>query len=121
MNRLKELLARVEAATGPDTELDKAIAEAFGLHCWAGRLSYPEGDGRWLDFAASNVTDSVDAALALVDREMPGWRGAFWKDRSGEWSMSLDCEPYPGTLQEDMRTAPLAILAALLRAKLNPS
>ena len=70
-----ELLARVEAAAGPDRELDSSIALLCGwthevnhaedYECWRN----PDGKACYLP----RYTASIDAALALVERVLPGW------------------------------------------------
>ena len=60
---LEGLLARVEKATGPDEDLDSALAYALGdSHLWR------EGDG---GSEPLPFTGSVDAALVLVKRLLP--------------------------------------------------
>lgn len=98
---LADLLASVEAASGPDRELDGRIG------CWAEGYTYiamADGKRTWADygdastvgarsipaagfvifepaagtvkrqaFTPSRYTASLDAALALVNRVLPGW------------------------------------------------
>jgi hypothetical protein len=52
---MHKLLKRVKAATGPDRELDDAICFALG---WLG---------------APNLTESLEATIALVEEVLPGW------------------------------------------------
>jgi hypothetical protein len=71
---LEGLLARVEKATGPDRELDGFIYGALGFQIiqrWGGYEWRPEGRGVWR--AMPSPTTSLDAALALVERKLPGW------------------------------------------------
>lgn len=129
--RLAELLAAVEMAEGPSRELDDAIAfqidgyehyESFnpdsgestpGLARWR-----HESGAIWTGSrrdAVRHYTSSVDAALALVERVLPGWT---W--RIGNTADGLDCFCRLGAsiTEHYATTAPLAILAALLRALL---
>ncbi len=55
--KLRELLARVEVATGPDVRLDRAINAMF-----------PDGE-----LGSPYYTASIDAAVALCKRVLPGW------------------------------------------------
>jgi hypothetical protein len=57
---IEALIERVEKATGPDRELDISICDELGWpdKAWAG---YPAGP-----------TSSLDAAVALVERLLPG-------------------------------------------------
>lgn len=153
---LADLQARVEAATGPDRELDGAIEVAIR---WleAGRVGLkPEHRAPWksdkfgsvfdvsVSYAAQPFTRSIDAAIALVGRVLPGW---WWK--VGTCSVSddaciapdynspvhgerlrreLDLDKIGGSGSEfdwgfdvDRRppgNVPLALIEALLRAKI---
>lgn len=97
MGSYAELLARVKALTGPDREVD---AELYNmLVCEAGRIAFkvqdwssepgsrlPRYHDGWL--AGHSTTDkyadglerytgSIDAAIALVERVLPGWAWKF--------------------------------------------
>ena len=78
MTDLTALLERVEAATGPDREIDTEIARAFGWTppginpaLWEGK----ETPSWWATpgFGMPAYTSSLDAAIALVERVLPGW------------------------------------------------
>lgn len=133
------LLARVKAATGPDRELDCRLSHHFLNR----GISYGTGDdsgwappatvdgwddAKWASMAdeymsplTHHYTASVDAALSLVERVLPGWEWlkksprvislyrplADEEDARKEWAKHHD-----GT----GATIPLAILAALLSA-----
>lgn len=71
MTDLSELIERVRAATGPDRELDAAVLKHFGFHSWIGRMSYHDAP-LWIDFGSSEITASIDAAIALAERVLPG-------------------------------------------------
>lgn len=100
MADLHSLLTRVEAATGPDRELDNMIRCA---------LYEPAKRGMWLPYTAS-----LDAALALVEDIFPGCKG----------SLTFDAYVARAALRESGRlpveggavTLPCAVLSALLRA-----
>ena len=76
---LRALEARLEAATGPDRELDEAIMTV----CFGERVVVPHSYGQpatlgwkvapgvW-NSVAFEVTASLDAAVALVERVLPG-------------------------------------------------
>jgi hypothetical protein len=135
---LEDLMKRVEAATGPDRELDARIFAALlgppGLvikqspfnFAWCafdarGRLWEKPDPFRRLN----GITDCTTAALALVERAMPGYcieiEGPILDE--GEdgpalfWSVALhDNEGNASIANAD--TLPLAILTSLLRAKI---
>lgn len=140
--RLEALLERVETATGPDRGLDDAIAFATqyrpdSQHDRLGSFADHEAkhnyETAWIAHAPWRsqwdipfYTGSIDAALALVERVLPGWTVA---NLSQQDDKSWFCELREGFLTSYDRvatsfgaygklplTAPLAILAALLRA-----
>lgn len=113
VNDIDALLERVKAATGPDRNLDAM------LHHWA--LS-GVGTGYYAD--SPSYTASIDAALALTERVLPGRE---WLKKSPK----VISVYRPLTEQEDAAkvwakhydgtgaTIPLAILAAALTALIN--
>jgi hypothetical protein len=102
---ITDLIERVEGATGPDRALDTAIERAlFGdepiTEGWQGTLEY---------------TASLDLALALCERVLPGWRVSVAHERNGEWSAFLiteDCD----TAKAYAPSPALALILAMLRA-----
>jgi hypothetical protein len=141
MASVKGLLERVRAATGPDREIDGMIEAVIvhgrelvqdvylptGARCWLARnkqmphdayvVWVAGADGPTLKIAA--FTGSVDAALALTERMLPG---ALIEIRTGGkfHHCYIDGETSPDFEEEfqaeNMPTAPLAIIAALLTA-----
>ena len=83
MSDMEKLIERLEAATGPDRELDAAILVQTRVgwsdrQYWNWRGCLPKGDeaNTELDYArdrAKNFTSSIDAALTLVPK------GDDWK------------------------------------------
>ncbi len=138
---LGELLARLEAATGPDRELD------FELHIsliedavWPvtdrrGRVTNP--NSRMSDYLATyrdvinaddqdfdfpRYTASLDAALGLVERTLPNW---LWKvacagDDRPERFDALLMAPHIAArdIYGEGKTPALALLTAMIRALL---
>jgi len=116
---LSALLERVEGATGGDREIDDAIVERmFGKSM----LVITEDAGTvWRNHKAPFYTSSVDAALALIGRVLPGLY---------MWRLDFDDEPTPhpadallcwagGTASEGGATPALALCAALLAAMIG--
>jgi hypothetical protein len=88
ITKLRELLARVESAAGPDRELDYAIHD-IQMGGWLQEHGYErskDGDGYVTDTppvegtsrccGPEEFTSSIDAAVALCERVLPGW---WWK------------------------------------------
>lgn len=111
VNELRELLARVEAATDWDPELDSALVRAFLSDYEAGLNQSP---------GLRAYTASIDAAIDLVERALPAanrygidfeprykWTAYVSRNSvtSGHWHHEAEAP-----------TAPLAMLMALLRA-----
>lgn len=102
-DEIAELIRRVEAATAGSEELGVAVNEALDI------ASYITDEG--------NPTESVDAALALVERVLPGWFGSVdWAPPKPTAHLNRDGGPWVGTVEAEGATLPLAILATVLRA-----
>lgn len=114
-----DIIGRVERATGGDRELDRAI------------MVFAFGGGVRNALPLPEYTSSVDAALALVERKLPGYRWSVGATgiRSGTHpdgkpayvdgfraglTKASPLRPLPTAAHA--RTAPLAIILALLRA-----
>lgn len=120
MADLSELIARVEGATGADRDLNADLLKAFG---WfvdsAGNAIDHEGRRA---FTVPDLTASLDAALALAERVLPGW----WPrvECFGEWweaGVSNDDGRCPTPQTNCIATAPtpaLALVLAVLRGKM---
>lgn len=116
---LEALLSRVESATGADRELDYDIPRAIarppeGAIWTTDRDYYPP------------ITSSLDAVLALVERELPGWKwtatnigydDGAWQGKPGALLKHPASSDRP-TAKACAATPALALLAALLRAKI---
>lgn len=127
---LQDLLTRVEAASGPDREIDVYIAlwQGWTLHTdeadpvYRGVVSEWWKDPADKDWSTTSnppdYTASIDAAVALVEKKLPGW--IWWV--SATPSASLDVAearagmPYQRVESNNCATPPLALLAALLKA-----
>jgi len=115
MTTLEELAARAESSAGADRELDAAIFDATNERAH-------ERNGRDLLPWAHCYTSSLDAAMTLVPE---GWRlvrlGETPVDDAGPWeALIAQREAAFGrarTSAVQAKTAPLAIVAASLRAR----
>lgn len=114
---MTDLIERLEAATGPCRELDRAIAEALG---WSGICSpnvtfgnRPDGS-RWI---VPRFTASIDDALTLVPE---GWGYTLCDPRDGKGRPWAKLFP-PNRLAEVQptfaSTTRLALCSAALKAR----
>lgn len=131
MSALAALLERIEEADRPDRRIDGEIMARFyrrgfrkiGIHDSAkgyvrSRVWVDPRTDHWVTSAkyGYEFTRSVDEALALVERVLPGVLWEIKSDphrsgfRAGLWGTGT------GIVSVDGKTAPFAILAALIRA-----
>ena len=135
MSTLQELIARVEAASEPDRDLDGEIEVAmFGgtiiqtqdNHTMTANIAVRRPSANHVGgFAREHVpgyTASLDAAVRLVEEKLPGWSYGFAMrgdklrregcddERAYAWLKNGD------QADADAPTLPLAILSALLEA-----
>lgn len=135
---IEGLLERVKALKYPDAATDCRLMAA---------LVGPEGayaavskfNGAWVVYAGDDhrgfpknwpapagfrqdhekaFTGSIDAALALVDRVLPGWSIQMWMSEGYKHPGVIMGRSYPTNLRVTIEadTLPLAITAALLQA-----
>jgi hypothetical protein len=142
MTPIAELIGKLERATGPDRELDALIAVTVAgffeiAPRWEGEpigYGYFDADGARIesghggDELVPDYTASLDAALALAEKLLPGWK--LMMHLGGLWG-----EPIPGATfsepdfaalsrknlpyrrgQANAETLPIAICLALLRS-----
>jgi hypothetical protein len=120
-SKLKELLERVEKATGPDRDIDFDLAElldefafvpTFGM---AGNwYKRPVQYGLTTDVPA--YTASIDAAVALVGKVLPGWSWVVGRNDTDSEHMCIMGDSPQNEFESEGSSPPLAILAAMLRA-----
>jgi len=132
---LSDLIARLETASGPDRELDAAIH----------RLLAGSPTDHWYNFFGEWITDqncphisaSIDAAVALAERVLPGWTWSiagcpedFLTDKDKPFSAELigpvswkvidrevGEEPVYETAHAQHSLPAIALLIAILKAK----
>lgn len=105
---LRDLLERVERATGPDRQIDRAI--------WYAIVQDNPPAGENDPTHAALYTASVDAALALIGRVLPGFGPVLWQTAEGNWSCH---DHFAWSVPETRPTPALALCAALLAAKIE--
>lgn len=111
----QELIARLESASEGSRELNIALGQALGLI--DSDLVFTEADGSrvkrgncdpWRDW-----TDSIDAALALAKRVLPGSGVGLCSVGNGKWEAWIGGR---GAYLTSYPTPALALCIALLRA-----
>jgi len=108
---LSDLLEKVRACEGADREVDRLIVEAFGTK--------PSGIPVCANILGIGAfTSSVDAALALVERVLPGWWWAVGQYSGGAASANVSRDGKRHGPDVMAPTPALALLAALLTALL---
>ncbi len=116
ISKLRELLARVESAAGPDHEIDQLLG-VFGANC---------ADPTKKVIAVANCagcTSSIDAAVQLCERVLPGW---FWRVGHSTlyagWATVNRLHPdhcdRPDEAHANAANPALALCAATIRAKI---
>lgn len=126
LTKLAEMLAK---ATGPDREIDAALASLAGEAPVGWTLirqdaprTFKMDAGKWISPEGHRIrtpkpySSSIDAALALVERMLPdsGWSvtGGHMNAKCTLWPFSDKGDEFVG----DAEATPIAILAALVRA-----
>lgn len=120
---LSALIARLEAAEVGNRELDCEIARAMGWGVHNARRNglwvVPFGEYDTCDpeavFALGNYTTSLDAALALAERVLPGWQIGMWTTKQNAVGSVLRADG--GAFDATSSTPALALVIAILRAK----
>lgn len=131
MTDLPTLLKRLQEAESESRLLDAMIERAFynepGYEL--GPLAKEDGfylvkerdktSPRVITSAARFYTASIDAALGLVERELPdtAYNLLGWKEKS-VYTFLILTDKKANSIEEQAKTAPLAILTALIKAKI---
>ena len=87
------LIDRLSKLDGPDREVEKEIHDLLCHGKYFSQLAdAPLGNGCWIyNFqngdvsSALRITSSVDAAIALAERVLPGWKRQLLEDFNGKW------------------------------------
>lgn len=113
-----DLIERLEKAEAGDVALNCAVARVFGYHvpdrAWSG---WHDPDGKHIGLPPA-FTTSLDAALALAERVLPGCFCGVQKNRwAGKaWTAYLTVADAEGEIEQDADTPALALCIAVLRA-----
>ena len=85
---LRALRDRLDKATGPDWELDEALSIIFYPNVFA-EAEKVNGVWKHKRFNAmiqiGYLTSSIDAAVALFERVLPGWSWGIGSDGASIW------------------------------------
>ena len=105
---MKELIERLEKATGPDRELDEAVERAI----------FDEGK-EWRSAHLPYFTASLDAALTLVPEGYRWLVGNAWKDKHGSCPAmaTVALAGDYGTRPTSAATPAIALCIAALKAR----
>lgn len=129
-DQLSELLARVEAAEGSDRYADCWLACALdgffpvpkqwperdrGMTWRVDLFRYEDGG----DQMVRKYTGSLDQALALCERVLPGWLRDVRELPSGNWIAFVSTYEPARLFDATCRSPPLALLSAMLKALLD--
>lgn len=125
MGKLDDLIARVEAASDRDRSIDADIARMEGwtfTKMKGDRQEYWRKPGsteywdRRLDGPPA-YTASIDVALALIERLLPGWDYGLDRDEGQYFATIAPVGPTTAKgVQAEAKSQPLAIMLAALRA-----
>lgn len=121
---LSALIARLEAAEAGSRELDAAVADVLFPRFTRDGEAVPGFPGRWPfapgsahDAEVTPVTTSLDAAVALAERVLPGWQVGMWTTKQNAVGSVLREDG--GAFDANASTPALALCIATLRAKLD--
>lgn len=118
---MRDLISRIESATGPDRELDADIAKALGAKPTITVGHELLGNLREVPAHSARYTASLDAALSLVPEAMAWTLGQNVHHRY--WVASINAlneegAPYSRGMSDNKHGPALALCAAALRARL---
>jgi hypothetical protein len=107
---MRDLIKRLEGATGPDRELDLAVCQVCGIF-----YSYADTPTGPKHISCPAYTASLDAALALVGEKLPD---AAWSvgNRAFGGQAYLMLKPAAAMFDGIGSSPALAVLIALLKA-----
>lgn len=128
--RFAELIARLEAVEVGSMELDAAICITLG---YVGNnqgysplnVRISDGDDEWLDYELGpvpytapipDVSQSLDAALALAERVLPGCRCIAERDHDGSGWACVRVSEGADRFMADAKTTALALCISILKA-----
>ena len=116
MTDLTSLIEKLEKAEGPDRFLDARICWALGLEPWAGtdeiHLTH-FGIGSRIDKRTPAYTSSIDAAVSLAERVLPGCR---WELTTTGYKPGASLVTDVGIVGAYGSTPAIALVLATLRA-----
>lgn len=128
MTTIDELIARLEAATGMDRDLDREIGlqvAGWKLGQFQGNqmLVLPDGnsysDSPGCDYPS--FTESIETALTLVPENASGWDcGRIDQDYSASVEFPVDVDGFHNHHARSLANAAIALTLAALKARRSP-
>lgn len=133
MTDLTTLIAKLEAATGPDRELDAEIWLETSPGATRNLIEVKSGTGQWPPYTIDETRDasgllivvpsftaSIDAAVALAERVLPGWSISIGKSVHYGYWLGRTSEVVNGDIisfEAEHSTPSIALVIAILLAK----
>lgn len=120
-----DLIKRLEEATGPCRELDARLLlwehPSLGSYPWMQTSigKWIRKDGNASIVSAPNVTSSIDAAVALAERVLPGWGFKLTMGEGYRHAQAVMHRSHPTNKQvvAEHDVLPLALCIAILKAR----
>lgn len=113
---MKDLITRIAAAAGPDRSLDVAVHEATGLPFAMEYWSEASTEQTRNLNLVPRYTASLDAAVGLVERVLPGWDWKVAKHGTAKVSDPDGVGVSADYICWTAASAPLALLSAMFKA-----
>lgn len=128
LDTLRDLQRRVAAASGPDREIDAGVwcfERGYVLRAWNTNTVFWSKVADGMQFNGNDMmrivpryTASLDAAVALLNRVLPGWWWALGVSMSG-FSTKVGETIFHDKSEGDGCLPPLALCSALLSALIS--
>lgn len=114
MNELKQLRERVEKAEGPDELSRTEFYDALARVIFGAEFTFADSG------LCRDALRSIDSAVALIERKLPGWRWIVDSDfdRGPPYAAQVKARgaTWAETYRPMCKTPALALIAALLSA-----
>lgn len=120
MQKLEELIAALELAQGPSRELDAGIDMLVSKWSHPRKAVHADIQEEFVLPTVPHFTSSIDAAIALVERVLPGWRGSVQFGKFHEVVNAYISADHDAADELASHAMPaIAVVLSTLRAKLS--